>query len=84
MKSTNAMLLLSPMASFSAKIYGKPSAITTRFTLSESPLTVFDSDGSAVIVHALTDQMIAGGTGAQTGGPRLACGVIEPDISSNP
>ncbi len=63
---------------------GKLSAITTRFTLSESPLTVFDSDGSAVIVHALTDQMIAGGTAAQTGGPRLACGVIEPDSSSNP
>jgi superoxide dismutase, Cu-Zn family len=52
--------------------------ITTRITLSDSPITVFDADGTAFIVHANPDQ----GTTAEpkaglSGGPRVACGVIE-------
>jgi superoxide dismutase, Cu-Zn family len=50
---------------------------TSRVTLSDGPLSLFDADGSAIIVHANPDQ---GTTGAPksgvSGGPRVACGVI--------
>jgi superoxide dismutase, Cu-Zn family len=53
-----------------------PSAYTTsRITLSPGPLTVFDANGSAVIVHANQDLGTPGVVGA-SGGPRVACGVI--------
>jgi Cu-Zn family superoxide dismutase len=59
--------------------------VTTRVTLRPSDLTVFDADGSAIVIHGLEDQrscqpMSPGGpcTGI-SGGPRLACGVIEPE-----
>jgi superoxide dismutase, Cu-Zn family len=51
---------------------------TTRVTLSDGPLSLFDADGSAIIVHGNPDE---GTTGAArsgvSGGPRVACGVIE-------
>jgi Cu-Zn family superoxide dismutase len=49
---------------------------TNRVTLSEGPLSVFDQDGSAIIVHVDEDQ---GTTGVQggAGGGRLGCGVIQ-------
>src|SRR5688572_17696179 len=51
---------------------------TTRVTLSAGPLSVFDADGTAIIVHGNPDQ---GKTGEPrsgvSGGPRIACGVIE-------
>ena len=51
---------------------------TTRVTLSAGPLSVFDADGTAIIVHGEPDQ---GKTGEPksgvSGGPRVACGVIE-------
>lgn len=53
-------------------------AETSRVTLSAGPLTVFDANGSAVIVHANPDQGTTGVPGG-SGGPRLACGVIEPE-----
>lgn len=50
---------------------------TTRVTLSPGPISVFDADGTAIIVHAKPDQ---GKTGEPksglSGGPRVACGVI--------
>lgn len=50
---------------------------TTRVTLSPGPLSVFDADGTAIIVHGNPDQ---GKTGEPksglSGGPRVACGVI--------
>ena len=53
-------------------------ARTTRVTLSEGPLSVFDADGSAVIVHANPDQGITGEPkSGVSGGPRAACGVID-------
>ncbi len=61
---------------------GKIKTVTSRFTLSESPLSVFDNDGSAIIVHKLKDQIKAGGTAAEAGGARLACGVIVPQSQS--
>jgi Cu/Zn superoxide dismutase len=51
---------------------------TSRVTLSPGPTSVFDADGTAIIVHANPDQ---GKTGEPksglSGGPRVACGVIE-------
>jgi len=51
---------------------------TTRVTLSEGPLSLFDADGSAIIVHGNPDQGITGEPkSGVSGGPRVACGVIE-------
>lgn len=50
--------------------------VTSRATLSDSPVTVFDSNGSAIIIHQLPDQVKAQGTAADAGGGRIACGVI--------
>ena len=51
---------------------------TTRVTLSAGPLSLFDADGTAIIVHGNPDQ---GKTGEPksgiSGGPRVACGVVE-------
>lgn len=52
-------------------------AITTRVTLSDGPLSLFDADGTAVIIHANPDQGITGeAKSGLSGGPRVACGVI--------
>lgn len=52
---------------------------TSRITLSPGPLSVFDSNGSAVVVHLNVDQGIPGAAGSGvSGGPRIACGIIEP------
>jgi Cu/Zn superoxide dismutase len=51
---------------------------TSRITLSPGPLSVFDADGSAVIVHLNPDRGITGAAGA-SGGPRVACGVIQAE-----
>lgn len=51
---------------------------TSRVTLSDGPLSLFDADGSAVIVHGNPDQGITGESkSGVSGGPRIACGVIE-------
>lgn len=52
--------------------------VTSRVTLSEGPLSLFDADGSAIIIHGNPDQGITGAAGSGvSGGPRVACGVIE-------
>lgn len=56
---------------------GRLETITSRVALYDTPVTLFDGDGSAIIIHQNTDEMLAGGTAAQAGGGRLACGVIE-------
>lgn len=56
---------------------GRLETVTSRITLSQSPVSIFDEDGSAIIVHQNKDEMVAEGTAAQSGGGRLACGVIE-------
>jgi Cu-Zn family superoxide dismutase len=57
---------------------GSLHARTTRVTLSEGALSLFDADGSAVIVHANEDKGTTGEPkSGVSGGPRLACGVIE-------
>jgi Cu-Zn family superoxide dismutase len=56
---------------------GTLDAITTRVTLSEGPLSLFDADGSAIILHKNPDMGITGAAkSGVSGGPRLACGVI--------
>jgi Cu-Zn family superoxide dismutase len=52
-------------------------AMTTRVTLSDGPLSVFDTDGTAIIIHGNEDQMITGAPkSGVSGGPRVACGVL--------
>jgi Cu-Zn family superoxide dismutase len=48
---------------------------TSRITLSPGPLSVFDSDGTAVIVHLNPDRGTTG-VPAGSGGPRIACGIV--------
>ena len=50
--------------------------VSSRITLSPGPLSIFDANGSAVIVHLNPDRGETGVTGA-SGGPRIACGVIQ-------
>ena len=51
--------------------------ITSRVTLTPGLTTLFDSDGSAFIIHGLPDQYKAQPPVANApGGPRIACGVI--------
>ena len=53
---------------------------TTRVTLSPGPLSLFDGDGSAFIIHVNPDTYCPDGVvGGCAGGARAACGVIELD-----
>jgi Cu-Zn family superoxide dismutase len=53
---------------------------TTRVTLSDGPLSLFDADGSAFIIHVLEDTYCPKGKESNcAGGARAACGVIELD-----
>jgi len=52
-------------------------AMTTRVTLAAGPLSVFDADGTAIIIHGNPDQGTTGeARSGVSGGPRVACGVI--------
>lgn len=52
---------------------------TTRVTLSPGPLSVFDDNGSAFIVHVNPDSYCPDGVvGGCAGGARAACGIIKP------
>ena len=52
-------------------------AMTTRVSVSDGPLSIFDADGTAIIVHGNPDQGITGESkSGVSGGPRLACGVF--------
>jgi Cu-Zn family superoxide dismutase len=56
---------------------GTLKAVTTRVTLTPGPLTIFDDDGTAIILHANEDKGIPGETkSGVSGGPRIACGVL--------
>lgn len=61
-----------PNLEVDASGHGTLDAVTTGVTLSPGPRSVFDADGSAIIIHAEEDRH----TGKQAGGGRLACGVI--------
>ena len=56
---------------------GTLKAVTTRVTLSPGPLSIFDDDGTAIILHGKPDKMVTGPPkSGVSGGPRVACGVI--------
>lgn len=60
-----------------AKGAAKWTFTTTRVTLSAGPLSVFDEDGTAIIIHANPDQGVTAESKAGlSGGPRAACGVV--------
>jgi Cu-Zn family superoxide dismutase len=66
-----------PNLSVDATGAGRFVAATTRVTLSDGPLTVFDADGTAIIIHGNQDQEITGEPkSGVSGGPRIACGVL--------
>jgi Cu-Zn family superoxide dismutase len=57
---------------------GAMKARTSRVTLSPGPLSVFDDNGSVVILHLNPDKGIPGPPkSGVSGGDRIACGVIE-------
>lgn len=59
---------------------GKLKTESTRFTLSRGPLSLFDWDGSAFIIHDDKDTYCPKGEKAGcAGGSRFACGIIERD-----
>jgi Cu-Zn family superoxide dismutase len=68
-----------PNLSVNAAGHGHLRHVTSRITLSPGPVSVFDANGSAVIVHLNVDQGVTGAAGSGlSGGARVACGVIEP------
>jgi Cu-Zn family superoxide dismutase len=57
--------------------HGSLKAVTTRVTISDGPLSIFDADGTAIIIHGNPDQGITGEPkSGVSGGPRVACGVF--------
>ena len=62
--------------------HGELEALTTRVTLSKSPVSLLDSDsapeGTSIMIHGNQDPHTPGESGSgHSGGPRLACGTIE-------
>lgn len=55
---------------------GRLETITSRVTIGPGANTLFDANGSSVIVHGNEDQGTTGVPGG-SGGPRIACGVIQ-------
>jgi Cu-Zn family superoxide dismutase len=57
---------------------GHLNATTRLITLSAGAATVFDANGSALVIHANTDDQVTDPTG--NSGGRVVCGVIVPDV----
>jgi Cu-Zn family superoxide dismutase len=56
---------------------GHLDVVTERATLSAGATSVFDADGSALVIHADPDDQVTDPTG--NSGARIACGVVEAD-----
>ena len=66
-----------PNLEVDAKGTGEMKIITSRVTLSSGPLSLFDADGTAIIIHGNEDKGVTGEPkSGVSGGPRVACGVI--------
>lgn len=50
--------------------------VTERVTITPGPATLFDADGSALVVHAAADDQVSQPSG--NSGDRIACGVVRP------
>ncbi len=66
---------------------GTLEAITTRVTLSDGPVSLLGKssapEGTSIMVHGNPDPHTPGESGSgHSGGPRLACGTIEPTPSA--
>jgi Cu-Zn family superoxide dismutase len=57
--------------------WGRLHATTDRVTLTAGAATLFDADGSAIIIHANPDDQVTN-VGNGGSGPRIACAVILP------
>jgi Cu-Zn family superoxide dismutase len=55
-------------------LVGHLDGTTTEATLSDGATSLFDADGSAIVIHLLTDDQVTNPTG--NSGARVACGVI--------
>ena len=56
---------------------GTLKTVTTRVTVSPGPLSIFDADGTAIIIHGNPDKGVTGEPkSGVSGGPRVACGVF--------
>lgn len=53
---------------------GRVSFSSDRVTLTPGPISLFDADGSSIVVHANPDDQVSQPSG--NSGPRIACGVI--------
>jgi Cu-Zn family superoxide dismutase len=59
---------------------GSLKTTTSRITLSPGPLSLFDANGSAFIIHVNEDSYCPDGAVAGcAGGARAACGIILPN-----
>jgi hypothetical protein len=54
---------------------GRYEALMESISLAAGKTSVFDGDGSAIVIHALPDDNVSDPTG--NSGDRIACGVIE-------
>lgn len=62
---------------------GELEVTTNRFTLSAGPTSLFDEDGSALLIHEMADDLITDPTGDSGG--RVVCGVVaEPEMPATP
>ncbi len=54
-------------------------ATTSRIALAPGNLSIFDTDGSAIVIHALADQYCPDPSDPNcAGGGRAACGILQP------
>jgi len=66
-----------PNVTVAASGTGQYNVYSTRVTLG-GPTGLFDADGSAIVIHQNLDTMVPGASGSGvSGGPAIACGVIE-------
>jgi Cu-Zn family superoxide dismutase len=66
-----------PNLTVAASGAGQYNVYSTRVTMG-GPTGLFDADGSAIVIHQNLDAMVPGASGSGvSGGPAIACGVIE-------
>ena len=66
-----------PNLNVNAQGTGQFNVYSTRVTMG-GPTGLFDADGSAIVIHQNLDPLVPGPSGSGvSGGPAIACGVIE-------